>query len=139
MKKKRVAGLLTIACAFAFFHCGDLAANLDNGSRCSLNSDCRSPLVCGFERCRQECNTSRDCGGKLCVRGAMAGNVCQLDDEAQCTHNSECAGTQLCGSDGRCRDVCVTDKDCVTELVCASHVCAKRDELAIGSVQFQSA
>ncbi len=102
------------------------------GGRCSLNSDCTTPLVCGFERCRAQCATSRDCNGTLCVRSDLGANVCQLEDEVECTHNSQCAGAQLCGSDGRCRDVCITDKDCVTDLQCVTRVCAKPEELVEG-------
>ena len=116
----------------AIIACGTEKLSLDNGARCSLNSDCRVPLVCGFERCRVQCVTSRDCDGRLCVRGDLGGNVCQLDDEVECNHNSECPGTQLCGPDRRCRDVCITDRDCVTDLLCVTRVCARPDELSNG-------
>lgn len=68
------------------------------------------------------------------MRGSEGGNVCQLDDEVQCTHNSQCTGTQLCARDGRCRDVCITDKDCVTDLLCVTRVCAKPEETIGGAL-----
>ena len=131
-------GLLALPILFAVVaSCGSTESNLASGDRCSLNSDCKAPLVCGFERCRAECRTSRDCGGKLCVRsaeGSQSGNVCQLDDEVECSHNSQCTGTQLCGPDRHCRDACITDKDCVTDLLCVSRVCAKPEELVSGKL-----
>jgi len=47
---------------------------------CALNSQCPDPLVCGRDlRCRQECDTKRDCPGanQLCVLGNdMGQKVC---------------------------------------------------------------
>lgn len=138
MSVPRSIRLLTLAATatgiLVLVNCGDIAPNLGSGARCSLNSDCKSPLVCGFERCRPECKTSRDCNGKLCVRSDLGGNVCQLDDEVACTRNSECPGTQICGPDRHCRDVCITDKDCVTDLLCVSRTCAKKEELVDGKL-----
>jgi len=138
--KVLVAGSVATA-LLVIASCGEVAQNLDTGARCSLNSDCKTPLVCGFERCRAQCNTSRDCGGKLCVRSETNGqsaNVCQLEDEVECTHNSQCPGSQLCGPDRHCRDVCITDKDCVTDLLCVSRVCAKPEELRNGALPQRS-
>ena len=106
----------------------------DLGDRCSLNSECKDPLVCGFERCRPECATSRDCGGRRCMRTAAGANVCQLEDEVSCTHNSQCPGTQVCAADLQCRDQCVSDKDCVGGQQCTDSVCAETTELGPGGV-----
>jgi len=51
-------------------------------SRCTLNSDCTTPLVCVFQRCHAACKTSVDCtGGAQCLVSA-AGGVCELSGEA---------------------------------------------------------
>lgn len=126
--------VLVLGAAAIIASCGKVAPALESGSRCSLNSDCKSPLVCNFERCRAECLTSRDCNGQLCVRGEGS-SVCQLSDETECTHDSQCVGTQVCGIDRRCRDICATDKDCVAELICAAGVCARPDELVNGKLR----
>lgn len=123
-------GVLILAVA----SCGKVIPKLESGALCSLNSECNAPLVCNFERCRPECKASRDCDGKLCVRGDRGGSVCQLDDEVKCTHHSQCAGKQECGPDGRCRDACEADKDCVLGTVCVANVCAKPDELVGGKL-----
>ena len=128
-------GAATLLVSFATIaSCGEVVPTLESGARCSLNSDCKSPLVCNFERCRSECLTSRDCSGKLCVRGEGS-NVCQLGDESECTHDSQCVGTQVCGLDRRCRDMCANGKDCISDLACVSGVCARPDELVNGKLR----
>jgi hypothetical protein len=131
MIRRIVAGALTAALLVAV-GCSTPTSKGEVAARCSLNSDCRSPLVCSFERCHEQCTSSRDCKGKLCVRGEKGVNVCQLDDEIACIHNSDCPGTQLCGRDQKCHDVCITDKDCVVDLLCVTRLCAKADELVDG-------
>lgn len=129
----RAAALaLSLAIAVA---CGSTSGVTSSGGKCSLHSDCAEPLLCGFARCRAQCSTSRDCQGSLCVRGeGGAGNVCQLPAEAACAYDSECAGKQVCSVDLRCRDACVTVRDCVSELVCVAGTCARNDELVSGKL-----
>lgn len=94
------------------------AAGLSEG--CTLNSDCKDPLVCTFTRCHDECKTDRDCPGEQrCVKGEQ-GLVCQLKVETDCSKNAAvCQGAQVCGVDGECRDRCVVNADCTSEQTCA--------------------
>jgi hypothetical protein len=103
------------------------AAELAQG--CSINSDCRDPLVCAFERCHVACNEDRDCPDDLrCVLGSSDGiNVCQLPDEVDCDSDKDCPGDQVCGVDEECRDSCERDGDCVEGQLCAkSNECASQ-------------
>jgi hypothetical protein len=95
---------------------------------CSLNSDCRSPLVCVFRLCHAQCEEDRDCvGEQRCVAG-YDGNVCQLDSEIACGTDTECPARQVCGDDGECRDLCQKDADCTDGQLCAnSGECASTD------------
>ena len=102
---------------------------------CSLNSDCSSPLVCAFQSCHVECQSSRDCEpGALCVQADRPVYVCQLPKERTCTRNSDCAGTAICGPDARCRDGCVTDRDCLPTYQCTVGVCADMAEIVDGKL-----
>src|SRR6478735_2512486 len=93
---------------------------------CSINTDCTSPLVCAFRKCHTACTTSRDCPmGQRCMASDRPFHVCQLPDETKCAYNSECPSGQLCGVDGRCRDQCAADRDCVAEQVCSQGTCAE--------------
>jgi hypothetical protein len=95
---------------------------------CSLNSDCRSPLVCVFRLCHSQCKEDRDCGGEQrCVAG-YDGKVCQIEGEIACESDRSCPGQQVCGADGECRDLCRQDADCTTGQLCAnSGECASND------------
>jgi hypothetical protein len=97
---------------------------------CLVNSDCSSPLVCAFEACHAECESSRDCSdGARCVAAARPYKVCQLEEERQCERGSDCAEGLVCGVDGECRDQCLTDNDCVEGQLCVSGTCADTAEL----------
>jgi hypothetical protein len=95
---------------------------------CSLNSDCRTPLVCVFRLCHSQCQEDRDCAGEQrCVAG-YDGKVCQLDGEIACDRDDDCPSRQVCGSDAECRDLCRTDTDCTDGQLCAnSGECASSD------------
>ena len=81
-------------------------AELSQG--CVLNSDCKSPLVCVFRKCHEQCTETRDCpDGLLCVAADEDSlRVCQLPTETKCYSTHDCPGKQVCGPDGRCRDFC---------------------------------
>jgi hypothetical protein len=95
---------------------------------CSLNSDCKTPLVCVFRLCHAQCKEDRDCGGEQrCVAG-YDGKVCQIESEIACENDRSCPGQQVCGADGECRDLCREDTDCTTGQLCAnSGECASKD------------
>ena len=67
--------------------------------------------------------------GQRCMASDRPFHVCQLPDETRCAYNSECPSGQLCGVDGRCRDQCAADRDCVAEQVCSQGTCAEPVEL----------
>lgn len=52
-----------------------------------------------------------------------------------CAYTSECPPPQVCGIDGRCRNQCDGDRDCLPGQVCASATCANLDELVDGRLQ----
>ncbi|MET0593083.1 MAG: hypothetical protein ABW133_10310, partial [Polyangiaceae bacterium] len=102
---------------------------------CVLNTDCDSPLVCAFRKCHNACSTSRDCQpGQRCVASDRPFNVCQLESERDCQYHSQCAVRQLCGVDGRCRDQCAADRDCLPAQLCVSGTCAELSELVNGGL-----
>ena len=62
---------------------------------CLVNSDCSAPLVCAFEACHAECETSRDCEpGARCVAAARPFKVCQLEEERVCARTAHSSGTR---------------------------------------------
>jgi hypothetical protein len=97
---------------------------------CLVNSDCAAPLVCAFEACHAECESSRDCDpGARCVAAARPYKVCQLEEERVCERTSDCAEGLVCGVDDECRDQCLTGNDCVEGQRCVSGTCADTSEL----------
>jgi hypothetical protein len=97
---------------------------------CLVNTDCKTPLVCAFESCHAECESSRDCtDGARCVAAARPYKVCQLEEERLCGSTVDCPDGLVCGIDGQCRDQCENDKQCVEEQVCVAGTCADRNEL----------
>lgn len=139
MRRQLIPALaLFVLPAIAFGACSDDEPSLISllGEGCLLNSDCETGLVCVFERCHIECNDSTDCpvdeeGERLrCVIGEKPEHVCQLADESKCAYHSECPGLQICGPDGRCRDQCQDDRDCVSGQICADQgACAEPGEV----------
>src|SRR5262245_52954376 len=108
----------------------DEEARAGLASACKLNTDCNSPLVCSSGLCHSACVTSRDCPvGTLCVKSSE-GNVCQLVDETKCTYDSQCTGLLVCGNDGKCRNECQADRDCIEPQLCATGgFCAEPGEV----------
>lgn len=99
-------------------------------SACRINSDCSAELVCVFERCHEQCSSSRDCDHDArCVAGQGKRNVCQLADEAACSALGSCPGAQVCGADAACRDACSTDSQCLAEQICSGGTCADTEEV----------
>ncbi|HEX2674219.1 MAG TPA: hypothetical protein VHM25_25255 [Polyangiaceae bacterium] len=109
-------------------------------SGCELDSDCDSPLVCGFGRCHVECRTNADCDVGRCLI-SESGNICQLPQEVACTYTSECPSSLVCGVDGQCRNQCQAKRDCLPGQVCASTgECASPDEVDMsGSLKIPAA
>lgn len=110
-------------------------------AQCTLNSECKKPLVCAFQRCHAQCDESRDCPtGQRCVKGEEedaddAAGVCQLPIETECSRDSDCNEDQFCARDGECRDGCEDDGDCVGDQECtASGACADPEEVEDGDV-----
>ncbi len=102
------------------------------GGNCSINSDCKNPYKCAFERCHVQCEEDRDCepAPLRCVHGSTEGvPVCQLPDEVECETDRDCPGDkQVCGIDKECRDPCDEDGDCTRTQICAnSGECASTD------------
>jgi hypothetical protein len=127
-----------VAAAVPACHSSEDAATLAAlAAGCSLDSDCTSPLVCVFQTCHVECNTSADCvsrGLGECVEGDKPYRVCQNPTEEDCVRTSDCPGEEVCASDERCRDACVTSKDCGAGQECTSGVCAEPAELVDGGL-----
>lgn len=98
---------------------------------CRINSDCDAELVCVFERCHEQCSSSRDCEHDArCVAGPGRRNVCQLADEAACSGEAgSCPGAQVCGADAACRDACASDGECLAEQLCSGGTCADTAEV----------
>ncbi len=98
------------------------------GGRCELNTDCEHPLVCGFGRCRRECQNARDCAAQLdCFIDATGLGYCQLEEELVCTSDADCESScamddecvdLLVCRDGRCARECVTSRDCPADASC---------------------
>ena len=94
--KSRVLLGLGAALAVGGAACGSDAELLAEvkalGEGCFIDSDCEEDLVCVFQRCHVECETTKDCEAQgaesRCVLGDKPKNVCQLEDEI------DCAGTE---------------------------------------------
>lgn len=108
----RVKG--TLALCVLVWGCTDARSNA--GAECARNSQCAAPLVCALERCRNECNQSRDCPvGSSCVRSESGFGVCLLQDETSCGNDNDCAGALVCALSrctSRCGDGCAPGTEC---------------------------
>ena len=134
------ANALRCACGISF--CIGLAAcGVDAetvlaalGQGCALNSDCDQGLVCTFQVCHQACATSEDCplgddgkAGRCVVEKPTS--FCLLEAESRCSLHSDCVGDLVCGNDGRCRNACASERDCLQGQECAAGACVEPAEL----------
>ncbi|UJR81014.1 RCC1 domain-containing protein [Sandaracinus amylolyticus] len=99
------AGALVLAIALG------CTEDLQLGGLCSYNSDCPSGLVCGFGRCRAECQQSVDCpAGAMCLVDESGVGSCSVVEDA-CERDAQCQGGLRCAL-GRCVNGCEDDGDC---------------------------
>lgn len=121
---------LVLAIAGGGASCSDDGEKRQLAEGCSLNSECRPPLVCTFERCHSECASSVDCqDGERCVQSESA-SVCLLPDDESCNYDSDCEAPLVCALDRRCRNECREDRDCLQRQICAQGgVCAEPREI----------
>lgn len=137
MNKRASARALPLLCASVivagfWLGCADESPQKDAAQGCSLSSECKSPLVCAFAKCRQACKATRDCSpGERCVQSDKPSYICQKQG---CSRNSDCLGTQICAVDAQCRDQCLTQKDCLVDQVCSAGACADVNELVGGAL-----
>lgn len=99
------------------------------GESCVLSSDCTEPLVCLMGRCTNECVMDVDCpSGARCVEDPSGGRGCRDVSMMECQHHSQCGPIEICAPDDRCREQCITDRDCRDGTVCVGmegeRVCA---------------
>jgi hypothetical protein len=131
LRRSVVALTLGGAVAIALASCDGLQ-DLQLQQACVINSDCTPPLVCAFELCHQQCETTADCptpeicvrggGGESAADGGTGGvgvglyNVCEA---LMCTSTTDCPSGQVCAPDGQCRDQCSSGAVCVDSASCA--------------------
>lgn len=98
------------------------------GATCTRASDCESPLVCGFGRCRTECAAARDCpAGQVCLVDGAGLGACELPAIDVCSVS--CDPPLRCAS-GHCRVECASDGECPPGHVCTANAC-ERAEVAM--------
>jgi hypothetical protein len=97
---------------------------------CSINSDCKSPLKCAFQRCHAECDDQRNCQARaLGVPADRPFKVCLFEEEKHCAYHSDCPDGFVCAVDLTCRPQCQSVRDCISRQVCVEKVCAAQQEL----------
>ena len=90
------------------------------GASCARQSDCASPLVCAYGRCRAECQQNRDCpAGASCLLVDGVGGACSLEVDTGCETGvgRACATGLVCAAD-RCEGGCATDAECPSDATC---------------------
>ena len=61
-------------------------------SRCTINSDCPAPLICGIDgQCREECLTTRDCSGMQVCATHTCADPTEVDDAGMFTERPDAA------------------------------------------------
>lgn len=95
---------------------------------CTLSSQCPGGLVCRAGRCTSVCETVRDCpAGSRCSTDSEGVRGCIDTAGEGCQRNSDCEPFYICGTDRRCREECITNRDCRDGTLCnmrrTPHVC----------------
>lgn len=120
MAKHVLAAFGPFAVVLAFLGLDCDGGPLSVGQRCERNSECDTPLVCRLERCRKECNTTRDCGaGLACVLDSTGVGSCQVPADERCIQQSDCPAPLVCRFE-QCVNACEADEDCAAGSVCAT-------------------
>jgi hypothetical protein len=132
MSRHAFSILLVSGAAALAASCGSGDKHLALGGSCTLNSECKDPLVCKFGSCHQACMQSRDCPtGERCVQVDSVG-VCQQQTESQCTYGGtvKCKTPLICAADNICRNTCTTADNCLKNQECVASVCLETAEAA---------
>ena len=119
------------------------ACQLPMETRCSLDSQCQSPLVCTMGECTNVCGACtvpgpcRDCpAGAQCIADSDGMLGCFDPSSRTCVYSSECGteGEFVCAIDGRCRLECLTDCDCRNGEVCRERAFMEGTETVRGNL-----
>jgi hypothetical protein len=132
MNRVRVVPFAWMCSVLVLAACGGDDKKLELGGSCTLNSDCKDPLVCKLGGCHQACMQTRDCPtGERCVKVDGMG-VCQQPAESQCVYGGPvtCKTPLACAADNLCRRSCATAGDCVVDQECVANVCLETAEAA---------
>ena len=114
----RVVSAWVAALALVCLAGGCTTEKLGTGARCERNSECAAPLVCRLDRCRRECNTTRDCpAGLACVLDGQGIGACQVSADKSCARQSDCPDPLVCRFT-QCTNACNTDVDCPAGSFC---------------------
>jgi alpha-tubulin suppressor-like RCC1 family protein len=106
--------LSVVVCASLLVAC-EQGASIS--SPCTRPSDCASPLVCRFGRCRVGCVDNRDCPlGAQCFLDPSGAGACQLDQDRSC--GGGCPLGLSCLEE-TCVRVCTSAADCPSDGACA--------------------
>jgi hypothetical protein len=120
---------ISLALVIAVCSCGGGSDKTDPGKTCQYNSDCQSGLTCSFGRCMSACQAETDCPtGQQCVKNSSGINVCLLPEVETCNYTTQCTVPLICASDFKCRNQCLSDRDCATKTqkcVLPDGVCAE--------------
>lgn len=107
---------------------GGLGCGGSLGGECMIDSDCSGEWICAYQFCHQQCTSSKDCGpGEICFKNEKDPEVPgYCDKPRECRKSAECNlgidRGQVCRED-TCRDVCLSDSDCMGDQQCFSQVC----------------
>lgn len=107
-----LVGLVALGCA----------PRIQVGTACTRPSDCEAPLSCLLGRCRNACESDRDCPANgTCVPAGDGLGACTYDLENECT--AEVCEAPLSCVEGRCRAACSDDDDCLESQRCDGATC----------------
>jgi hypothetical protein len=125
----RSRSLFSLALVLVLAACSGGSKKLQIGGTCTLNTDCKDPLVCKLGACHAGCTQSRDCAsGERCVLVDNIG-VCQQAAEAPCAASApRCKTPLVCAADNLCRNSCTVLADCMRGQECVASVCLESTE-----------